>query len=340
MKQTGTILFLFFVLTSFSQQAKIDFRGIDQKVSRIESADPVELSQKLTSGYSSDIEKVRAIFRWITENISYKAGEARKHSRTNSPAYEEDTDTAAIKPLDERVAAIVLKNGTAVCDGYARLFKTLSDFAGIKCEVITGFARSNRRIRRFGSNHTWNAVMINSKWELMDPTWASGYMAWQGDHFVKEFDELYFMTPPEKFIEEHYPDNLHWTLMDDPPLMPEFRNSPYKQKTFSKYRIKSYNPQKGLIEAAEGDTLYFELESSDAARDHQIYSDLFPDTSVYKTPNSILLSPSSVDGNKTGYSYIVGSADIKWLYILYNDDVILRYRLQIKKDKTDIATAE
>lgn len=336
MKQLLVISFIFFSLAVLSQTDKINLSVIDQKTRPIKTAEAEILAKKLTAEYSTDLEKARAIFRWIADNISYRVREISRRPKKETRFNE--TDTSELKPLDERVAETVLQNGIAVCDGYARLFKILCMHAGIKAEIITGYARGSKGNRRFGSNHTWNVVMIDGKWQLMDVTWASGYVSLNGDRFIQEFDENYFMPAPEKFIEEHYPDNLQWTLMDDPPLMEEFRKSPYKQKTFSKYRIRSYSPAKGLLEVNEGDTLHFELESSDVVRDHQIYSDLFPDTSVYRTAGSVLVSPSGVSENKTSYIYHVASADIRWVYLLYNDDVVLRYRLQVRKEKKDLAS--
>lgn len=333
MKLSLTITLVFFTATAFSQKTKVDYTAIDRRVELIKPAAPEILAAELVAGCSTELEKVRAIFKWIANNISYRMREqARAEWRASK---EEDIiiDTGALKPLNERVSESVLQKGSAVCEGYSRLFKTLCGYAGINCEVITGYARTTRR---FGSNHTWNAVMINNKWELLDVTWASGYISWQKDHFIREFDEKYFLTPPDKFIEEHYPDIIHWTLMDNPPLLPEFRQSPYRQKTFAKYRIKSYSPSKGLIEVSEGDTIRFVLESADAERDRNIYSDLSPDTSVFRTDKSVLLLPSLVAGNKTSYTYHVISPGIEWLYILYNDDVVLRYRLQLKKEKKDL----
>ncbi len=337
MRSLPLILTLLISCTAFCQETKIDFTAIDRRTQSIHTASPAILSQKLTEGYTTELEKVRSIFRWVADNITYRTREYSNRPTKRLRLQEMIIDTSELKPLDERVAETVLENGIAICDGYARLFKTLCDYAGIKNEVITGYARGSKGNRRFGSNHTWNAVLVDNKWELMDITWASGYISLGADRFIQEFDENYFKPAPERFIEEHYPDNLVWTLMEDPPLMAEFRQSPYKQKTFTKYKISSYSPVKGLLEVNEGDTLSFVLESKDAIRDHQIFSDLFPDTSVYKTSASILLKPSSSTFNTTIYNYHVNSPNIKWLYLVYNDDVILRYRLFVKKDKAGLA---
>ena len=341
MKWQFVIWFILSGLPVFSQKNKADFSEIDRSVKLIEVSAPPVLAQQLTVGCSTDLQKVRAIFRWIADNIAYRTSETTTRKRKSKFNYEEPDDTTDLKPLDERVAETVLANRVAVCDGYARLFKTLCIYAGIRAEVINGYGKTepHKIHQRFRSNHSWNAVMIDSVWQLLDVTWASGYITWQGDSFVKQLDEQYFLSPPEQFIREHYPDDLRWSLMEDPPLMPEFRLSPFRQKSFTKYKISSYKPSAGVIEAYMGDTIQVELETADINNDRNISSDPFLDTSIYSTAISALLVPPGMINKKTIYSYCVTSSTIQWLYILYNDDVILRYKLIVKKSRTEIAAS-
>ncbi|HKZ67757.1 MAG TPA: transglutaminase domain-containing protein, partial [Chitinophagaceae bacterium] len=278
----------------------------------------------------------------ITDNISYRTKPTRSRKRVSPVFVEETNDTAALKTLDERVAENVLEERIAVCDGYARLFKTLCIYSGIQAEVINGYARTEatKRIQRFRPNHSWNAVMIDSVWQLLDVTWASGYITWHGGEFVRHLDEQYFLSTPEQFIREHYPDDLRWTLMDDPPLMPEFRHSPFKQKSFSKYQITSYSPEKGIIEVSPGDTILIELETGNAEKDRQVSSDPFLDTTIYTTTISALLVPVIQHDKKIVYSYIADIPTVQWLYILYNDDIILRYKLNVRSNNSGIAISE
>jgi Transglutaminase-like superfamily len=328
-------------LPVFSQKNKTEFSEIDRSVKFIEVAAPALLAQQLTVNCSTDLQKVRAIFRWIADNIAYRTRETTTRKSKSKLNYEEPDDTTDLKPLDERVAEAVLANKVAVCDGYARLFKTLCNYAGIRAEVINGYGKTepHKIHQRFRSNHSWNAVMIDSIWQLLDVTWASGYINWQGDSFVKQLDEQYFLSPPEQFIREHYPDDLRWSLMEDPPLMPEFRLSPFRQKSFTKYKISSYKPSAGVIEANMGDTIQVELETADIYNDRNISSDPFLDTSIYSTAISALLVPPGIITKKTIYTYFVTSPTVQWLYVLYNDDVILRYKLIIKKSRTEIAAS-
>ncbi len=331
MRKWLTILFCITIIDAFSQQAAADFTKIDHRVQFIKPAPPAELSKQLISFCSNDLEKVRAIFKWIADNIDYKV--KKTIYRKGTSALNDDDNDSTFRSLDERVAEMVLRSGFAFCDGYARLFKTLCNYAGIRAEIITGYGRVNKSTRRFGNNHTWNAVMIDNVWQLLDVTWASGYISWSGDTFIRHFDEEYFLMPPNRFILEHYPDDLAWTLMEKPPLMPEFHNSPFKQKTFTKYRITSYRPVGGIIEVRKGDTLLVELETSDAERDHQIGSDPFLDLNSFSGSSCAVLSPCFVEHNKIYYTYYVTTPSIEWLYIQYNNDIIMRYRLMVKGDK-------
>jgi len=339
MKWQLLIWFLIGVLPVFSQTNKTDFSEIDRSVKFIEATSPAVLSQQLTVNCTTELQKVRAIFRWITDNIAYRTRETTIRKKRPTLTEEEPDDTTDLKPLDERVAETVLANKVAVCEGYARLFKTLCRYAGIPAEVIGGYGKTepHKLRQRFRSNHAWNAVMIDSVWQLLDVTWASGYITWRGDSFVRQLDEQYFLSPPEQFIREHYPDDLRWSLMEDPPLMPEFRQSPFKQKSFTKYRISSYKPAGGVIEANMGDTIQIELETADIYNDRNISSDPFLDINLYSTGTSALLVPPGMITKKTIYTYCVTSADIQWLYVLYNDDVILRYKLVVRKNRNEIA---
>jgi transglutaminase/protease-like cytokinesis protein 3 len=341
MKCWPVIGLLFFAVPVFSQQDRNDMKMIsrDKKFNQVIS--PEELSRQLTASCTTDLQKVRAIFYWITDNIAYRTKPIRSRKKIAPVTIEETNDTAALKPLDERVAETVLEDRVAVCDGYARLFKTLCSYSGLQAEVINGYARTEaiKRIQRFRPNHSWNAVMIDSVWQLLDVTWASGYISWHGNEFVRHLDEQYFLSTSEQFIREHYPDDLRWTLMEDPPLMAEFRYSPFKQKSFSKYGITSYSPETGIIEVNQGDTLFIGLQTANAQKDRQISSDPFLDTAIYTTAISALLVPV-IEGQKISYTYIADRPTVQWLYILYNDDIILRYKLKVKATNLAVATTE
>jgi transglutaminase/protease-like cytokinesis protein 3 len=167
---------IFIPLSFYSQSKQDNFYQIDNEVGYVPVSNTDTLAKQLAALGNTDKEKVRAIFRWITENIEYNVRPIGRKKNTPALFYEEPDDSSkALPSLNERVAAKVLYKGVAFCEGYSRLFKTLCDHAGIKAEIIYGYARTNNN-RRFGVNHTWNAVYIDGTWHLLDVTWASGFV--------------------------------------------------------------------------------------------------------------------------------------------------------------------
>jgi transglutaminase/protease-like cytokinesis protein 3 len=298
---------------------------------------PDSLARQLTADYKTDREKVTSIFRWITENISYNVRPYYNATHNPTTAYliDESEDTAALKSLSERVAIDVLNRRIAFCDGYARLFKTLCDYAGIKSEVITGYAVTNSGRERFSSNHRWNAVYLDSTWQLLDPTWAAGHLTYSTDNFIQHYNNYYFLTPAKDFARDHYPEDLQWTLLPEPPYMSEFRSSPFKTHAFLKNNIYSYKPESGIIEASAGDTLRFELETLGDKNNMIVLDTAFVDSAVIAdAEKDIFKNTSTIKGNIVKYTFIVTSDSDKWLSVILNDEVVMRYKLNARKNDT------
>lgn len=324
-------IFIFSPVFSFAQQHTASYPSIDWKVSRIEAPTLDSLAKELTSNCSTELEKTRAIFSWIAQHIAYNTGIFTAGRGFRQARYVEDPyDTVSLKSPTEQTAEKVLKRRVAVCDGYARLFKTLCDYAGLQSEVIVGYGKGYlERAERFRTNHTWNAVRIDSTWHLLDVTWASGYVNFSNE-FVPHIDESYFLTPPAQFIQDHYPEDLQWTLMEHPSTMREFHFSPFHYKSFVKYGIISASPANGTIEAKVGDTVRIELKLRDARADSSVAPDAFFDSTVIvNSPASVFLKPV-IRGHSAVYTYVVESDAVDWLHLLYNEDPVLRYKLSVK----------
>jgi hypothetical protein len=325
-------IFLFFVNVCFGQKASANFSAIDWNVRNIEAPAVDSLARKLTSPYPTELQKTRAIFSWIAQHISYNTGIFNSGRGYRPVKYVFDpSDTISSKSAIEQTAEKVLRRRVAVCDGYAKLFKTLCDYAGIESEVILGYGKCYlEKDDKFRTNHTWNAVRIDSVWYLLDVTWASGYVTYSNE-FVHHLDESYFLSSPQQFILDHYPEDLRWTLLEHPPTLREFRFSPFKYKSFIKYGITSATPANGTIEASVGDTVQIELKLKDASKDQQIASDAFFDsTIIVLSPASVFLEPT-IENNTAIYMYVVQDDHTEWLHLLYNKDPVLRYKLNVKR---------
>ncbi|MFT3932299.1 MAG: transglutaminase domain-containing protein [Chitinophagaceae bacterium] len=340
MKLAAIILFFLFAQTISAQQKQTSFAEIDEWVKTIEPAPAAQLARTLTQNFTTDQQKLRSIFSWITEHIAYRV--RKKYNAitvNNNGARSTYIDSSLLFSANEMVADLVLQSRSAVCDGYSRLFKTLCDYAGLRSVIISGFAKGDwSRPIKFRCNHTWNAVYLDSSWQLLDVTWASGYTSYSGDEFYKRFDASYYLSPPDVFARDHFPDDLRWSLMESPQCPRDINNAPYKTRAFTKYNINSFIPDQGVIEATIGDTIQIVLQTNDAKADSRVAPDTLVafDSSLQKISASIaLIEPSAANKNKEmlQYTFCVEDSHVEWVHIVYNHDTVLRYRLKIKKEK-------
>lgn len=331
-----TICFVCVALSNFGQSVPFSYREAE----RIEADEAQALANKIGAVCKNDKEKVSAIFRWITSNISYQIrpwyNRSPKLKASSKYEVEDPSDTASIlKPLDERVADLVIRRKEAFCDGYARLFKTLCVFNGIPSRVITGYSRvsMDRAGKNFRSNHTWNAVYLDSAWHLLDVTWASGYLTYSTNEYVKRVDDTYFLTSPKQFINDHYPEDLQWTLLNEPPALKEYNISPFKQQGFVRMQITGYKPEKGVVEAALGDTIVFELSTNATGATGE--ADTLETETIGFLQNTAPawanIRPSALKPGKFIYSYAVQTPAVQFINLVYGDKIIMRYRLTISK---------
>ena len=165
-----------------------NFREIDMHaLNAPESAEnSIEsLAAYLTKPAKNDTEKVRAIYRWIAENIDY------------------DVQGFSSGSYGDTSAEGVLKSGRSVCSGYSNLFEKLANASGLDAVTISGYAKGygyTPGMRFSGpTDHAWNAVKIDEKWYQIDSTWGAGSVDNDGK-YNREFEDYYFLTPPEEFI--------------------------------------------------------------------------------------------------------------------------------------------
>ena len=162
------------------------FKYIDAHVNRAPRyvQNSVEsLANYLRRQCNSELHKARAIFVWICHNITYDRNSVIKGEFPSK------------KPED------VLRTRSAVCDGFATLYKELADKLGLQSKYLSGYSTLAR--------HAWNAVKIEEHWYLIDSTFGAGYVNDENE-FVKKFNDFYFLCPELVFFYNHYPDDDIW----------------------------------------------------------------------------------------------------------------------------------
>lgn len=318
-------LFIFlFPFSAFSQEQNLpSFKKVDAYAGSVKSMnDPGALSRKLTSPYHTDLEKVRVIFRWITENIAYDTKEYHLNPSGDTYTKLYDKIDPGAKNYEGlyrvELSKYVLKCKKAICEGYAVLFKTLCDSSGIKAEIVHGKAKNS--ISQIGSvfeeNHAWSAVFLDNKWQLLDACWASGSCDDSVNIFKKEFDESYFLTPPAKLILNHYPTDKKWCLITNIPSETQFYSYPLIYSGYFQNNISSFLPLNGVIEGKIGNKIIFELKKPDA--------DVSLSVATKKGSNEIKIRKQE---KTISYEYIVGSDKDDELTIYYNHTAVFTYRI-------------
>lgn len=155
------------------------------------------LALTLTRSARSDVEKARALFVWVTQNIRYDANAFFSGNYGSSSADD------------------VLRSGQSVCQGYANLFEAMGKAAGLEVVTVSGWAKGfgyqSGNTLNSATNHAWNAVRLGGKWYLLDSTWGAGHLS--GRDFVKFFEPFFFLTPAEELIYTHFPQDSRWQLL-------------------------------------------------------------------------------------------------------------------------------
>jgi len=176
-----------------------------------------ELVYNLTSNLDTDIERYRAIYMWVCHNISNDYNLYLKNKRKRSKY---QNDSIKLKAWNDRfkkeVFRKLLKQERTICTGYAYIVKELSKLADLDCEVIHGYGKTSMtHIDELDPpNHSWNAIKLDGKWYLCDPTWAAGIPNPETKIFTFEYNDGYFLSNPKLFIVNHFPEDKKWTLLD------------------------------------------------------------------------------------------------------------------------------
>lgn len=203
---------------------------------RTAEASVQSLARYLAKPYRNESEKARAIFRWVAANIRY---DTRAYFSGKIPASGADR---------------TLRNRTAVCGGFSSLFEALARAAGLEAVTIHGWARGYGSVAgesiRGEPDHAWNAVRVNGRWKLVDPTWGGGVLDETGK-YVRRFDGYFFFTPPEKLIATHFPEDAAWQLLDPAVSRARFDERPFIRPAFFRFGLETASHMACRIEAVD-----------------------------------------------------------------------------------------
>lgn len=201
-------------------QAQSGYTAIDAyaKATPVAQTETIErLAAHLAKAGATRQARARAVYTWVALNLRYDAAlfEAHKHQVNIVEA-----DKAAQDPrIGGQSAAVVLRSHTALCLGYSHLVEALCKQMAIPAFTVSGLARSWHQplpaAASAGPNHAWNVVKTEAGWQLMDATWAAGYLDPTGQ-FVPRFSDSLFAPDPVQFGATHWPSDPAFQLVAAP----------------------------------------------------------------------------------------------------------------------------
>ncbi|CAG5123160.1 unnamed protein product, partial [Candidula unifasciata] len=210
------------------------FEYIDEQVIKVAEGEQLtytDLVRQLTEDLISDLEKARAIYRWICVKD------------LNVMEFADDLDVDTPMGLLRGI-----KFGT---ETYHVLFMRLCSYAGLHCVEIKGHSKSvgyepGMKITPDIFQNTWNAVFIDGEWRLIQCNWGARHLVLskdkddkhkRKDHIRYQYDDHYFMTDPDEFIQEFWAADPKWQLLESPITLEEFEALPFVRSIFFHYKM-------------------------------------------------------------------------------------------------------
>ncbi len=170
------------------------------------------MAEFLTEDCTTDYERIRAIYEWECDNISYD---------TTYSIYTADSC------YNER---------RGVCQAYCEMFYYLAAAVGIKAEIVNGISKDHTGIIS-NRGHVWIfAYTSEDRGILLDPTWGAGYV--KDSVFTRRSDHSeWFDVDPEWMILTHFPDIELYQFLEKPFTKEEFAAIPVANPLWTNYGL-------------------------------------------------------------------------------------------------------
>lgn len=229
---------------------------------------PQKLADRIQQDFSSDQNRIRAAFIWLTNNIRY---DLEKMYRTEKVIqfsfYSEEERLQKIQKIKDDLVNEAFLTKMGVCEEYAQSFKKLADLMSIEAEVLKGNVRSSSldigNVPN-STNHAWNSVKLNGKWILLDATWAAGYIF--NGNWKKDYNEYFFDINPKKIGRTHHTDDRKWSVVLEQNTIGEFYNQPIYSQGFLKRNLELISPKKGILVINRTNSIVLKIKKLDKAQ--------------------------------------------------------------------------
>ena len=288
------------------------------------------LAHKLTAPFGEDFLKYRAIYTWVSNNITvdYKTYQLNEIKRKKI-AGNEQLQQQWNEEISRIVFANLLHHRRTLCTGYAYLVQQLCSFAQIKAVIINGFGRSSLILPKDSRvpNHSWNAIQIDGSWFMSDATWSSGYYDKRNDLFVKQFDDTYFLIEPTQFLFDHFPLDESQAYTDECGTISEFLEGPVTYRAIFKRNINLLQPSTLHNEVLMGEFFTITLKSSQIMNADKI---------KLKTRHRKLQTEvQQLEDGRLRLSWMPTKKGVFDIHLLIEDEYIATYTVKVTADRVE-----
>jgi len=312
-----TFLFLNLLISNFSYSQK--YNSIDSIVDtypkNIITAE--KLIELVNKDFSKQDEKARAVFRWVATNISYDVDLAASMNYVSKNAFSYKTEKereAKDKKFKLDLVSSTMKTKKTVCHGYAALMEYLFLKLGLESTIVFGNLKADpSQIGEMPdvTNHAWNVVKIDDKWQFVDATLAAGIVSSKTNSFKFYFNEAYFFTAPDRFFLNHYPTNEKWLLVAK--SKKDFAPLPVYYGSYFQFNYEIVKPGSGLCSTKDSSNLIFAIRGL-KEYDTIAYSSSIDNKKTYLNQKNDLDFAIPIQDKKNSYVTIFVSGKIVAIY--------------------------
>jgi transglutaminase/protease-like cytokinesis protein 3 len=319
----ATLLVLFILNFAFPNYSySQNFTSVDSIVDNyplgINNTD--KLVEYINKDFIRQEEKARAIFRWVTSNISYDVvlADAMDKKSINAFSYKTENERKAKeKQFKLDLVAKTMNSKKAVCHGYASLIEDLCIKLGMESRIILGYLKSDpSQIGEIPvkSNHAWNMIKIGNNWQFLDATLGAGFISSNTNLFKFQFNEGYFFTDYKRFFLNHYPSEVQYLLIDK--SKNDFAQLPLFFGAYLKNNYQIITSTSGLIIRNDNLNFTFDLKGIDSY-----------DTVSYSNDvdNKIINFASNDAANK--FVIPLNDKNVNFISIYVNRKIIAMYKI-------------
>jgi transglutaminase/protease-like cytokinesis protein 3 len=292
--------------------AKVDAYALS--VGKLDSLNMGNIAIKLTKPFADKMDKIRALYTWVANNITYDIKAAR------------NDDAGNFKTVD------ILKLRKANGLGFAKLFQDMCSSIGVRCLTTDGSIRRvyddlENGIK--GINHSWNVIQLGTTadtWHYVDCALASG--TWDNDFKVvtKSFSDRYFFTNKATFNKQHIPNNAAWLLGPGTANLKEFNTTPWVRTGAIEFGLTTATPATNIIKTKQNQLVNFKftLDNADKVATIKI---------KYGNPKKPKIKDAIFNYNSSvlTFSHKFELADDYPVTILLNDKDLITYKAEIEE---------